>query len=595
MTGPHRPLRAWQEQALAAWERRSGTDFLAVATPGSGKTTFALAAAHRAFTAGTIDQLVVVCPSDHLRTQWADAAASAGMPLDPEFSNAAGTTSPQFCGIAVTYAQVAAAPQVHTAGVAGAPTMVILDEVHHGGHDRSWGEAIRAAYAPARVRLALSGTPWRTDITPIPFVSYVPDADGAAHSIADFRYGYGPALADGVVRPVLFLTYSGRSHWRTSAGDELAAHLDDPLTPAAMRQAWRTALDPAGDWISTVLRAANERLDAVRAEEMPDAGGIVLASNQSHARAYATVLEQLSGQRPTVVLSDDSSASDRIDAFARDRSKWLVAVRMVSEGVDLPRAALLVYATNAATPLFFAQAVGRVVRARTGTERATVFVPSVAPLLALAADLETDRDHVLVTETGSTDETEPEDLLLAAASRDDPGGVGTGVFAALAATGHLDRVIYAGTDYRGGENSCAAPGPDRGGENSCAAPGPDRVGEAERRWLALPGLLEPADLAAALRRHPADRFPSNPHQSTSPRPFDPAGRVGPAAAPVPLHRQVTAARRELHQLVARIAHRTGAQHGEIHARLRASSGGPAAPAATLDQLETRVTLAHQWI
>src|SRR5690606_24769940 len=128
-------------------------------------------------------------------------------------------------------------------------TLVILDEIHHAGDSLTWGDAVREAFDPATRRLALTGTPFRSDTSPIPFVTYAPDVDGVPRSVADYSYGYGPALADGVVRPVLFMAYSGDMHWRTNAGDEVAARLGEPLTKDLMAQAWRTALDPAGDWI----------------------------------------------------------------------------------------------------------------------------------------------------------------------------------------------------------------------------------------------------------------------------------------------------------------------------------------------------------
>src|SRR5437764_14498466 len=104
---------------------------------------------------------------------------------------------------------------------------------------------------------------------------------------------------------------------------------------------------------------------------------------------------QLYGEKPVLFLSDDTGASVRIAAFAGSTQRWMVAVRMVSEGVDIPRLAVGVYATSASTPLFFAQAIGRFVRARRPGETASVFVPSVAHLLELASDMEVERDHVL--------------------------------------------------------------------------------------------------------------------------------------------------------------------------------------------------------
>lgn len=553
-------LRAWQRQALEAWEKRSGPNFLAVATPGAGKTTFALAAAHVEFAAGRIDQLVVVCPSEHLKHQWADAAAAAGIPLDPTFTNTAGVTSPQFVGIVVTYAQVASAPAVHAAGVRSARTMVLLDEAHHAGADKSWGDGLVQAYESAVCRLLLSGTPWRSDVNPIPYVQYGPDEAGAVTSVADYRYGYGPALADGVVRPVVFMAYSGQARWRDGAGNELEAHLDDPMSSSTMRRAWRTALDPKGQWLEAVLSAADARLSAVRASGMRDAGGLVIASNKTHAHAYAAHLRRLTGQPVTVVTSDDPGASAAIETFAAGTARWLVAVKMVSEGVDIPRLAVGVYATNAATPLFFAQAIGRFVRARGAGESATVFLPSVPPLLALAADLEAERDHVL-TRPGPGPDGLDDDLLREANQKKATADAIATQFVAVEASGHFDRVIFAGDEH-----------------GVVAATG----SEAEQQWLTLPGLLHPEELASSVRARAGAQIASSKTSQVN-------------AQPLPLHRQVSAARRELHSLVGALHHRTGAHHAEIHARLRTVCGGPVSAAATLEQLQERVSKARAWL
>lgn len=550
-------LRPWQQEALTRWEACNDRDFLAVATPGAGKTTFALQAAARAFQREEVDQLVVVCPSDHLRRQWADAAEAIGLPVDPDFTNRDGVTSPQFCGVAVTYAQVANAPLVHQRAVATARTFVIFDEVHHAGQDLSWGDGLRQAYEPANFRLALSGTPWRSDANPIPFVTYAPDGHGQMVSVPDYRYGYGQALTDGVVRPVVFMAYSGQARWQDSAGAELEARLDDPVTSSVMRQAWRTALDPSGSWISSVLRAADARLQAVRDAGMPDAGGLVIASNRAHARAYAKQLEEVCGQPVCVVTSDDPTASDRIEAFASSRQRWMVAVRMVSEGVDVPRLAVGVYATNVSAPLFFAQAVGRFVRARRPGESATVFLPSVRPLLELAAGLEAERNHVL----GEQGEAGLDDAALVAANRVLDEKLAAGRFQALEASGHLDRVIYDGAEH-----------------GTLATVG----STAESAWLTLPGMLDVRDLAGAVRSRAALARESD-------------GSSWGGGVQVPLHRQVSAARRELHKLVGALHHRTKAPHGEIHARLRQLCGGPQAAAATLDQLEARIAMARSML
>src|SRR6266545_4466554 len=381
-------LRSWQRRALVEYLRRRAEDFLAVATPGAGKTTFALRVAAELLADGTVEALTVVTPTEHLKTQWSQAAGRLGIQLDSGFRNADLHSSADFHGAVVTYAQVGMAPQVHRRRTLTRRTLVVLDEIHHAGDSRSWGDGVKAAFEPAVRRLALTGTPFRSDDNPIPFVTYAMEADGLARSRADTTYGYADALRDGVVRPVIFLAYSGETRWRTSAGEELAARLGEPMTADLVAQAWRTALDPTGDWMPQVLRAADARLRVLRAGGMADAGGLVIASDQPTARAYGKLIEQITGEKPVVVLSDDAGASARIAAYAESSQRWLVAVRMVSEGVDIPRLAVGVYATSASTPLFFAQAIGRFVRARRPGETATVFLPSVPHLLELASDME---------------------------------------------------------------------------------------------------------------------------------------------------------------------------------------------------------------
>ncbi len=330
-------LRAWQEDALAQYLDADRKDFLVSATPGAGKTAFALRlASEAAARSDVVDRVTVVAPTEHLKTQWADAAHRAGIRLDPKFSNKHARESRPFHGVVVTYAQVAVRPSLHKALTESKRTLVILDEVHHGGDALSWGDAIREAFGGAERRLSLTGTPFRSDTAPIPFVGYLRDHRGVRVSQTDYAYGYGRALADGIVRPVIFLSYAGSMRWRTRQGDEMEATLGQDDTTDITAQAWRAALDPDGDWIPAVLAAADRRLSEVR-REVPDAAGLVIATDQTMARAYARILTDITGHEPVVVLSDEKASSERIGTFAEGNQRWMVAVRMVSEGVDVPR------------------------------------------------------------------------------------------------------------------------------------------------------------------------------------------------------------------------------------------------------------------
>ncbi len=559
-------LRAWQTAALTAYFERNPRDFLTVATPGAGKTTFALSVAAELLSRRVIDRITVVAPTEHLKTQWAEAAAKVGIPLDPAYSGRKGRTSSDFVGIALTYAGVAANPLAHRIRTERFNTLVILDEVHHAGDALSWGEAVREAFEPARRRLALTGTPFRSDINPIPFVTYAPDTDGIPRSVADFTYGYAHALADHVVRPVLFMAYSGTLQWRTRAGDEIAARLGEPLTKDLNAQALRTALDPKGSWIPAVLAAADRRLSEVR-RHVPDAGGLVIATDQDSARAYAQVLTSIAGDRPTVVLSDEKAASKKIARFAEDESRWMVAVRMVSEGVDVPRLAVGVYATTTSTPLFFAQAIGRFVRARKRGETASIFVPSVPLLLSHASEMEVERDHVLgrkITDEG--DIFAAEDALVAQAQQAEgaSGDEALQPWEALGSQATFDRVLYDGAEF------------GHAGEVHVGS-------EEEMDFLGIPGLLE-ADQVRDLLRH---------RQSEGARRRTSAGTTEEPRE-ISTHERLSTMRRELNGLVAAWYHRTGQAHGITHAALRKECGGPAAAAATAEQLGKRIELLREW-
>ncbi|MCW2849358.1 MAG: Type restriction enzyme res subunit [Marmoricola sp.] len=559
-------MRAWQTAALTAYFESAPRDFLAVATPGAGKTTFALTVAAELLARRVVERITVVAPTEHLKTQWAEAAAKVGIPLDPAYSGHKGRTSSDFVGIALTYAGVAANPLAHRIRTERFNTLVILDEVHHAGDARAWGEAVREAFEPARRRLALTGTPFRSDINPIPFVTYAPDADGVPRSVSDYTYGYAQALADHVVRPVLFMAYSGTLQWRTRAGDEIAARLGEPLTKDLTAQALRTALDPKGAWIPSVLEAADRRLSEVR-RHVPDAGGLVIATDQDSARAYAQVLASVTGEKPTVVLSDEKTSSKKIAKFTEDGSRWMVAVRMVSEGVDVPRLAVGVYATTTSTPLFFAQAIGRFVRARKRGETASIFVPSVPVLLAHASAMEVERDHVLqrkVSDEGDIFAAEDALMQEAQQAENASGEEALMPFEALGSQATFDRVLYDGAEF------------GHAGEVHVGS-------EEEMDFLGIPGLLEADQVRDLLRHRQSERARRTP--------------VAAAEAPpreVATHEQLAVMRRELNGLVAAWYHRTGQPHGVTHAALRKECGGPAAAAASADQLTKRIDLLRDW-
>jgi superfamily II DNA or RNA helicase len=539
-------LRPWQKAALQRFESAAGDDFLAVATPGAGKTTFALTAAiHQLAAPDGPRRLVVVAPTAHLKRQWASAAAAFGLDLDPMWSAADGTPARDMHGIVTTYQQVAGSAAA-LAKVAGG-AMVIFDEIHHAGDDRAWGEAVQVAFGGARRRLSLSGTPFRSDTRAIPFLRYELD-----EARPDFEYGYGEALRDGrVVRPVYFPRTNGHMEWSAPDGSLHAATFDDAIDQVRANQRLRTALSVEGDWLPSVLAAAHQRLVDIRRTQ-PDAGGLVIATDQDHARSIADSLEWRFGIRAAVATSDDAGASDRIAAFARSDAPWLVAVRMVSEGVDIPRLRVGVYATTTTTELFFRQAVGRLVRWTVGVpaQRSYLFIPDDARLRARAFQIAEVRRHQLRREEPERHPAAPD----AVEAPLDPGGEQMSLFAVISA-------VATGTDT---ERDATGDSADGIGDGERLAP--SDAGDDDGLTIALPALA-PLGVGSDVRDGGAQLTRRERKQ-----------RLRDANA----------------ELARALVHKTGWPHAKVNAELNRLTGLRRVTEATLEQLEKRRRHAERW-
>jgi superfamily II DNA or RNA helicase len=383
-------LRAWQRHALerlAAWQ---DGPFLISAAPGAGKTRPALELARERLKRGVAIQVVVVCPTTPLTRQWAAAAAELGVQLQPD---ATGPRPPRdFHGVSVTYARVASDVCAWAAAAKTPGTLVIADEAHHLGEELSWGTGFQAAFA-GLPWLLLSGTPFRSDAMAIPGVRY--DDDGVA--APDVSYTYAEAVAEGICRPVAFVTFDGSLSWR-SGEDVIESSFETVLPAREASRRYRTAISTElPDGLPRILMEANAKLGALREQGHRDAGALAVAADSSHARQVAKLLTQATGRAPVVVLHTEAKAAQKLAAFRRSREPWIVAVNMVSEGVDIPRLRVGVYATAAKTPLIFRQIVGRFVRTIAGhaPEPSWLYLPADPLLRGHAAEVERELRHSL--------------------------------------------------------------------------------------------------------------------------------------------------------------------------------------------------------
>ncbi len=388
-------LRAWQHRALERLADWQSGPFLVSAAPGAGKTRPALELASRLLAQRAVARVAVLCPTTPLTRQWAAAGAALGVQLEPD---AASARPPRdFDGVAVTYARVASDPRAWAAEVTR-ETLVVVDEAHHLGEELAWGTAFQQAFKAAPRWLLLSGTPFRSDATPIPGVSY--DSEGLAQP--DVSYTYAEAVADGICRPVAFVTFDGTLSWR-SGDDVIESSFETVLTAREASRRYRTAISTElPDGLPRILREADAKLRALRAEGQRDAGGLVVAADATHARRIAKLLAEATGKAPVIVLHTETRAARKLAEFRGSREPWIVAVNMVSEGVDIPRLRVGVYATAAKTPLIFRQIVGRFVRtiptdrrSASPPEPSWVYLPADPVLRRHAAEVETELRQAL--------------------------------------------------------------------------------------------------------------------------------------------------------------------------------------------------------
>jgi superfamily II DNA or RNA helicase len=547
-------LRPWQRAAFERFQAHGQADFLAVATPGAGKTTLALACAHWALSQQR-RRLVVVAPTSHLKLQWARAAHQVGLELDHAWDPAEGLAR-DVHGLVTTYQQIAIRSSAAALRDLARDAFVILDEIHHAGDERAWGDGVRTAFEHSHRRLCLSGTPFRSDTASIPFVRYAETGEGG-EAQPDITYGYADALRDGgVVRPVYFPRVDGLMEWSAPDGSIVSADFQDELDGAGAAQRLRTALSLDGDWLEHVLGQAHERLLQIRTSQR-DAGALAIASDQDHARGIARLLRQRFRTEAEIVVSDDPDASRKIADYAVGDRPWLVAVRMVSEGVDIPRLRLGVYATTVTTELFFRQAVGRFVRWQRGLpgQKAYVYVPDDPRLRAHAFQIADARRHVLrppSTDDGSTFERE----LVAVGAQQAPNAAllpeQLSLFSVLSATAtgmSVHAVTEDGVQFFDDEPEIPEPALDPGSSDADALV-LDEI-PTDAGWV-FAGVRSVGEHKAELRDRNAD-------------------------------------------IALRLVDRTGWSHSRVHAELNRLAGITSVGAATNEQLERRIRHGEQWL
>jgi len=400
-----KPLRKWQRESLELYDQYQGKAFLVEACPAAGKSRFIAEVVQRELHKGKADAIVVVVPSAALRTQMAlDFHEETGIQLDPTWN---GEGVPlihgQFKGAVITYQWLANNSSLMRNKTARQSTLVVLDEVHHAQDEKAWGSALRTAFEPATRILLTTGTPFTTNGNPIAFVSY--DEEGLA--IADYSYNYGKALTDGIVRAIFFNHHQGEMVWESEDGT-MKASFEDKLSKRDVGRRLRTAIHEEKEHIGALLREGIYKLRELR-EDDPDAAMLIVAQDQQHAKNLAKRMQRELGITPIVAVSQDGDAAGgAIKAFKTSQEMCIIAVDMISEGVNIPRIRVVVYATNVTTFLYFMQVLGRAMRVEQGHDDPTawVFIPDDKRFHIFADKLMKECEEALIKREKTTTERE---------------------------------------------------------------------------------------------------------------------------------------------------------------------------------------------
>ena len=391
----------WQKEAYREWISATQDNFLCVACPGSGKTIFALACVKSFMEKNRNCTVIIVCPTSPLKQQWADVALNEfNINLKADFDNRAGTYPKDFSGVCTTYQSVASEPLIYKRMCKG-NSIIILDEIHHAGEQLTWGDSIETAFGDASKRLMLSGTPFRSDNIKIPFVTYI---DNVCKS--DFVYKYELAQVDQCCRGIDFVRFDGNMEWVDNKFEVIKSSFTDDLSEEKANERLKTALEPNMGWLNEVLAAADKQLSFLRSTSHPNAGGLVLARDNvsSHVTNIANILLGINNpQDIAIATSDQIDAGDTIKDFRTNNKKWLVVVKMVSEGVDIPRLRVGVHATNITTEMFFRQAVGRFTRYQReldSLQRSCYYIPMDSRILEIADRVQEEVIHHIYDDIG---------------------------------------------------------------------------------------------------------------------------------------------------------------------------------------------------
>lgn len=374
-------LRLWQKEFVEEFSQNRTENFLLVVVPGGGKTFASLYVAKRFINESHQRRyVIVIVPTCDLQAQW-QLQAFKHFSLDLQTGEFDGSLKAGMDGVVITYDGMVYGSENFRRLCAKHEVMVIFDEAHHMSEAGPWGARSKEAFDPAMRRLFMSGTPWRSDGDSIPFLQR--DSETGEY-ISHYSFDRAAALeADPqVVRFLLFHTHHGDKEFV----DLIDGHNFKLSTKNEMSEEDEAKclvnIITDKNWISSIIRKAHKKLIDIQRVKR-DAAGLIVCMDQPHATFVAELLKEITGVTPHLIVSDDTlSQGATAKRFEEQRGMWIVSVRKISEGVDIPRLMVGVYLTNTVTELYFKQFTGRPSRYQGTSDdlEAHIYMPSHSKL-----------------------------------------------------------------------------------------------------------------------------------------------------------------------------------------------------------------------
>lgn len=395
--------RDWQTECASkaiTWltETKKDKRFLMNAAPGSGKTICAAWIADNLFDRGEIEKVIVIAPRSEVVDQWAIEYKQVTRRNMLRITGSVSETEELDSDLCSTWSAIKGLSEPYQIICKNKKTLVICDESHHASIKAAWGIGAIKAFDEAKYVLLLTGTPYRSDDEETAFLE-LDDGGEISHPIdGSYEITYGRAVDEGYCRPITFHRHDGNlkvidkqgslvanvSRNETVISDDYSLYKSLQKSLNFYQTALTIPLKPDGktreyenSYHKTMLEAGIAKLEDIR-DRAPNAGGLVIAPKIEIAEYMAELLEMMTGEKPVLVHHDNKGSDRKIKDFRDSKKKWIVSVKMVSEGVDIPRLRILVYLPYDLTQLFFRQAMGRVVRSLSieDDSRAYVVMPS---------------------------------------------------------------------------------------------------------------------------------------------------------------------------------------------------------------------------